>query len=158
MKKIVFAAVVFLTMVMVSNVYAVSLVDICQTATTVASVKKAISGGADVNETNSSGLSALMAACSNKSSASVGIVSTLLSSGASTSLTDSLGKTAWDYAKENTKYGKQITALLDKAKSTLSSVKSSLSANGSSVSSGSEDLGIKTTTTTTGTSLKNLFK
>ncbi|MBQ3834568.1 MAG: hypothetical protein II816_03540 [Elusimicrobia bacterium] len=153
MKKVVFAAVVLLTMVMVSNVYAVSLVDICQTATTVASVKKAISGGADVNETNSNGLSALMAACSNTSSASVGIVSTLLSSGANTSLKDSLGKTAWDYAKNNTKYGQQITALLDKAKTTVSSVKSSLSASGSSVSSSSEDLGTSTKST-----LKNLFK
>ncbi len=138
MKKFLFAAVLFLTMGIVSNVYAVSLVDLCQTATTVSAVKKAIAGGADVNETNSSGLSALMAACSNTSSSSVGIVSTLLSSGASTSLTDSLGKTAWDYAKENTKYGKQISALLDKAKSAASSIKSSLSSGSSSISSSSD--------------------
>lgn len=153
MKKVVLVAVMFFMMVMVSNVYAVSLVDICQTATSVATVKKAISGGADVNETNSNGLSALMAACSNQSSASVGIVSALLNSGASTSLKDSLGKTAWDYAKNNTKYGKQITALLDKAKSAATSVKSSLSSASSSVSSSAETLG-----TTTKSNIKNLLK
>mgnify|MGYP002623723106 CR=1 FL=1 len=156
MKKLVFAAVLFLMTAVVSNVYAVSLVDLCSTATSVASVKKAISGGADVNETNSNGLSALMAACSNTSSSSVGIVSTLLSSGASTSLKDSLGKTAWDYAKTNTKYGKQITALLDKAKTTAASVKSSLSSGASAISSSSSEATTSTSSTTTG--LKSLFK
>ncbi len=157
MKKVIFA-VMFLSLMLASNVYAVSLVDICRTATTVSAVKKAISGGADVNETNSDGVSALMAACSNTSSSSIGIVSTLLSSGATTNLKDSLGKTAWDYAKNNTKYGQQITALLDKAKSTASSVKSSLSSANSSLSSGSAPATTSTKTTTTKDNLKSLFK
>lgn len=159
MKKFVFAAVLFLTMGVVSNVYAVSLVDICQTATTVSAVKKAISGGADVNETNSDGVSALMAACSNQSSSAVGIVSTLLSSGASTNLKDALGKTAWDYAKNNTKYGKQISALLDKAKAAQASIKNSLSSGSSSISSSSDSAATTTTKTTkSSSSLLNLFK
>ena len=53
------------------------------------------------------------------------LMSLVLSSGAKIDTANSLGKTAFDYAKTNTKYGKQITALLEKAKSTINSVKKS---------------------------------
>lgn len=127
MKKIIIVLVVVLLSGSVFSVFAediISFVDLCKTAN-ISTIKSAISGGADVNATSQDGTTALMSACQNKTSSAVSIVTELLSSGAKIDTANSLGKTAFDYAKTNTKYGKQITALLEKAKSTINSVKKS---------------------------------
>ena len=104
-----------------------TFVDLCKTAG-ISKIKTAISNGADINSTLQDGTTALMSACQNKTSSAVSIVTTLLSSGANINAVNSLGKTAFDYAKANIKYGKQITALLEKAKTTINSAKNSTAA------------------------------
>lgn len=127
MKKIITLVVAVLLSNFVVSVFAADtsmFVDLCKTAG-ISAVKKAISNGADVNAATEDGTTALMAACENKTSSALSIVSTLLASGANVNTVNSLGKTALDHAKTNTKYGQQITSLLEKAKSTLNSAKNS---------------------------------
>ena len=127
MKKIVTFLLAVLLSSSVVSVFAedaTAFVDLCKTAG-INTIKSAISNGADVNATSQDGTTALMAACQNKTSSAIGVVTTLLSSGAKVDTVNFLGKTAFDYAKTNTKYGKQITALLEKAKSAMNSAKNS---------------------------------
>ena len=127
MKKIVTFLLAVLLSSSVVSVFAedkTTFVDLCKTAG-INTIKSAISNGADVNATSQDGTTALMAACQNKTSSAIGVVTTLLSSGAKVDTVNFLGKTAFDYAKTNTKYGKQITALLEKAKSAMNSAKNS---------------------------------
>ena len=130
MKKIITFLLAVLLSSSVVSVFAedaTAFVDLCKTAG-INTIKSAISNGADVNATSQDGTTALMAACQNKTSSAIGVVTTLLSSGAKVDTVNFLGKTAFDYAKTNTKYGKQITALLEKAKSTINSAKNSTAA------------------------------
>ncbi len=125
MKKILIILVLILSVITVSNIYADStFVDLCKTGA-LSAVTKAINGGADVNSVTSDGITALMSACQNTSSSSVGIVSLLLNKGADVNAVSSLGKTALDYAKTNTKYGQKISAILEKAGAVASSLKNS---------------------------------
>ena len=125
-----------------------AFVNLCKTAG-INTIKSAISNGADVNSTLQDGTTALMSACQNKTSSAVSIVTTLLSSGANVNTVNSLGKTAFDYAKTNTKYGKQITALLEKAKTTINSAKNSTAATVAST---------LVSSTTVKSGLKSLFR
>ena len=151
MKKILTFVVAVLLSSSVVSVFAedtTAFVNLCKTAG-INTIKSAISNGADVNSTLQDGTTALMSACQNKTSSAVNIVTTLLSSGANINAVNSLGKTAFDYAKTNTKYGKQITALLEKAKTTINSAKNSTAATVAST---------LVSSTTVKSGLKSLFR
>ena len=127
MKKLVMLVAVFVSLTVVSAVYAADsskFIDLCKTGGIAAIQSMLTTGSVDVNAiAEETGKTALMSACENTSSSALAIVGLLLNKGADVNATDVLGQTALDYAKKNVKYGDKIVPLLEQAGAVNSAIK-----------------------------------